>query len=75
MLAHAEDRHDVGVVQLRGGAGLALEPAARLGVAEHLARQDFQGHMPAERDLLGLVDHAHAPSADLAKQAVITKLF
>ena len=32
VLAHLEDRHDVGVVQPRRGPGLALEPLELLGV-------------------------------------------
>ena len=48
--------------------GLALEPPALLGVAEQLRRQDLQGDVPAQRDLLGLVDDPHAAAADLAER-------
>ena len=74
MLADAKDRHDVGVVQLGGGPRLALEPPAGLGVAEHVRRQYFQGQVPAERDLFGLVDDAHAAATDFAEHPVVAEL-
>ena len=72
--ADAEDRHDVRVVQLRGGLGLDLEPLPLLGVDRRGERQHLQGNAPAQRDLLGLVDDAHAPPADLAEDAVFAQL-
>ena len=45
-----------------------------LGVAEHLRRQHLQRDVPAQRDLLGLVDDAHAAAADLADDAVVAEL-
>ena len=74
VLAHAEDRHDVGVVQLGRRPRLAAEPLAQLGVEPRVARQDLQRHVPAQRGLLGLVDHAHAAAADLAEDQVVADL-
>ncbi len=74
VLADAEDRHDVRVVELGGSLGLALEPQPLLVVADHLGRQDLQCHMAAERNLLGLVDHAHPAMADLADDPEIADL-
>ena len=74
LLAHAEDRHDVGVVQLGRGPGLALESPALLGVSERLRRQDLERDVAAQRDLLGLVDDAHAAAADLAENAIVAQL-
>ena len=74
LLADAEDWHDVGVVELRRGPGLALESPAGPGVAEHLRGQDLERHMPPQRDLLGLVDDAHPAPADLADDAVVAEL-
>jgi hypothetical protein len=70
VLADAEDRHDVGVVQPAGGLGLAAE-----AVQPRLRRpqQHLQGDAPAERQLLGLVDDAHAAAADLAHQPVVAE--
>ena len=61
VLADAVDRHDVGVVQPPGGAGLAAEP----GQVGRLAEQ-LQGDVAIERLLVRLVDDPHAPPADLA---------
>ena len=74
VLADLEDRHDVGVVQPGRGAGLAAEPLLDQPVAGHLPRQDLQRHPAAQRDLLGLVDHAHAAPADLAEDPVVADL-
>ena len=71
--AHAEDRDDVGVVQPRRGPRLPLEPQHLLGVGQGRIGQDLQRHAPAERLLLGLVDHAHAAPADLAEDAVVAQ--
>ena len=61
VLAHAEDRDDVGVVQPPGGLGLAAEPGE---VA--VLRQELQRHVAVERALIRLADDPHAAPADLA---------
>ena len=71
VLAHLVDRHDVGVVHSGRGAGLAAEPLLDHPVAGDLPRQDLQRHPAAQRDLLGLVHHAHAAPADLAEDPVV----
>ena len=73
VLAHAEDRHDVGVVQPGRRLRLALEPPHLLGVQQRAGREHLQGHAPAQRLLLGLVDDAHAAPADLAEDAVVAQ--
>ena len=73
VLADAEDRHDVRVVQPRRGPGLAVEPADLLGGPGDARGQHLQGDVPAERLLLGLVDDAHAAAADLAEDAVVAQ--
>ncbi len=73
MLADAEDRHDVRVMQPRGRAGLALEPADLLRVGERPRRQDLEGDATAERLLLGLVHDAHAAAPHLAQQAELAQ--
>ena len=75
LFADAEDRDDVGVVQPGGRLRLALEPLLLPGIAEELPRQHLEGHVSAERDLLGLVDDAHAAAADFAQDAVIAETF
>ncbi len=74
LAAHSEDRHDVGMVQLRGRLGLDLEPLAPLGVDRRREREDLQGDPAAQGDLLGLIDHAHAPPPDLADDGVVAEL-
>ena len=74
VLAHAEDRHDVGVVQPAAARASRRNRSQQLGVEPRVARQDLQRHVPAQRVLLGLVDHAHAAAADLAEDPVVAEL-
>ncbi len=48
VLAHAEDRNDVGVVQSGRGPGFALEPPDLLRRPGHARGDHLEGHMPAE---------------------------
>jgi hypothetical protein len=70
--AHAKHRDDVRVVQPRRGLGLATEPLEVNGIAEAGRRKHLERHMPAEGELLGLIDDAHAAAADFAENAIIT---
>ena len=74
-LAHAEDRHDVGVMKLCRGPGLAEESLDDLGGPSCARRKHFYRDMPVERFLLGLVDDPHAPAAQLAQDAEVAKPF
>jgi hypothetical protein len=71
LLADIEDRHNVGVVQLGGGARLAVEAGKQLGILSRRAKQDFQGHAPAQRFLLRLIDHTHPAATNFAENTVI----
>ena len=62
------------MVQSGRRPSLAAEPLLDSPVAGHVARQELQRHAAAQRDLLGLVDDAHAPPADLAEDPVIADL-
>src|SRR5262249_52169060 len=66
VLAHAEDRYDVRVVQPTRRLRLALEPPLGAGVRQNWSRQDLEGDVASQGELLGLVDDAHAAVADLA---------
>jgi hypothetical protein len=68
LLADAEDRDDVSMVQPGRRARLPLEPSHLVGIGQHPGRQDLQGHPAAQVLLLGLVDHPHAAPADLAHE-------
>ena len=74
LAADLEHRHDVGVMQPRGGAGLAAESLEHPGVAGDLPGQHLERNPTAERDLLGLVHHAHTAVADLAEDPVVAHL-
>ncbi len=69
-----EDGHDVRVVQLRRGLGLDLESLPLLGVDGGGEREHLQSNAAAERDLLGLVNDPHSPSADFAEDAIVAQL-
>jgi hypothetical protein len=49
-------------------------PLLNLSVAGDLPRQNLERHPPAQRDLLGLVNDAHAAPADLAEDLVVANL-
>ncbi len=66
VLAHAEDLHDVRMVQRGHQVGLAAEPLQRRRPVEQPPREDLQRHPPPERLLDRLVDDPHAAPADLA---------
>jgi hypothetical protein len=74
LLAHTIDRHDMAVMQPRRRARLEQEAAEVGRVGQALPGQDLQRHVPAQRDLLGLVDHAHPTPADLADDPVVPQL-
>ena len=65
ILAHAEDGHDIGVMQLGRGTRLAAEPLDR-GRRGAVRQQDLQRRAAAQGQLDRLVDDPHAPLADLA---------
>jgi hypothetical protein len=70
VLADLEDRDDIGVVQPGRGPCLAAEPLLAAGVLADGGGEDFQRDVPAQGELLGLVDDPHAAPADLAEDAV-----
>ena len=73
VLGEAVHGDDVRVLKPRRGTGLALEPEALVGRPERLRREELQRHVAAERDLLGLVDDAHAAAAQLAEDAIVAE--
>ncbi len=74
-LAYPEDRHNVRVVQSSSGFRLALKALQIRGVGAAVAGKHLERHVPAQRDLLGLVHHAHAAPADLADQPIARDSF
>ena len=70
VLAEVMDRDDVLVRELAGGAGLAEEPFAALGVLfdgrrDHLDRDD-----PLQEGILGPIHHSHATLAELFEEVI-----
>ena len=64
LLPHLVDGNDVGVVELRGRARLALEPAHTLGVFGEALRQELQGDFPPQGGVLGEVNLSHAADTE-----------
>ena len=71
-LASLEQRHDVGMRELRGDLRLTGEPLAAQIFARR-RRQDLDGHCPTERDVPGEVDRGHAAMAQLALDHVAVR--
>ena len=59
------------MIQRRRGLGFPLEPLKGVRVGRQLVGQELERHVPTEREVLGLVDHTHTPSANLAKDLVM----
>src|SRR5260370_35273449 len=57
---------DIGMVQRRGRARLAVKTAERLRVFGEFFGKKLQGNMSAELQVFSFVNHAHAATADLA---------
>jgi hypothetical protein len=68
------DRHNIGVIEAAGRFGLGVESfevgfAGQVSAENHLHR-----YCPVETRLAGLIDHAHAPTANFLHEFVVTKL-
>ena len=72
--ADAENGHDVRMMQLRRGLRLDLEPLPLLWINRRGERQYFESNVPAQRNLLGLIDDTHTPTPDLAQDSIFAQL-
>ena len=70
-LAHVVDGADIGMIESRRGARLALEALEGPGLAGEALGQELQGHGAAEAGVLGLVDDTHAAAAELLDDPVV----
>jgi hypothetical protein len=68
-----DDPHDVLMIDVGGGLGLATEALDHVGVCRVLGAQDLDCDGAIERQLPGLVDHAHAADADPSDDRVATQ--
>jgi hypothetical protein len=58
-----ESHHEIRVIELRNGAGLAVEALAELRIGRERLRQNHDGDNPTEAGVGGSIDFAHAPRA------------
>ena len=63
---HRVDRHDVRVRYPRGRLRFAQEADPDLLPEGQLGRQHFDGHLPLEPLVPGVIDHSHSAPADFA---------
>ena len=71
LLASFVDRADVRMVQRGGRARLVQEPIDRGSIVRDGRRQQFDGDLPLEGDVLGPVDDTHPPGPQLIADAVV----
>ena len=71
VLADVVDGADVGMIQGRGGLRLTLEALAGGRVVEVGLGKELQRDVAVKASVLGLVDDAHAPAAQLLDDAVV----
>ena len=65
---------DVGVVDRRGGAGLLGEAVDESRIAGESLAKDFDGEIPVQRQVDGLVHRAHAADAERIEQKKVAEL-
>jgi len=71
VLINVVDRADVGMVERGRRLGLTLESLQGLPVLREFFRQELQGDGALELGVLGLIDHTHAPAAQLLQDAIV----
>ena len=71
MLGDLIDGANVGVIQSRGGAGFATKTLEGLRILGNVIGQKFEGDEAAEFCVFGLVNNAHATTAELLNNAVV----
>ena len=65
------DRANVWMIQSRGGARLLLKAGKGFGIGGQFAGQQFECNPAAQLQVLGLVDHSHAPATQQPDDAVV----
>ena len=71
LLADIVDRADIGVVQRRCRARLAVKPGQRLGIPRQVRRQELQRGEAMEPCVFRLVHDAHTAAADALDDLVV----
>src|SRR5262249_31382629 len=67
------DPDDVGVAELQGAGGLALEAVEQGGLARQLAVEDLQGDLAARLRVAGAVDGPHPAGGDVVEHLVLAQ--
>jgi hypothetical protein len=62
---------DVGVIQRRSRAGFLNEPPLAVGISYALRGQDLERDGATQLGVLNLVNHTHAPAAELLQDAIV----
>ena len=75
VLTDLMDRADVRMIERRRRARLAMEALHRPVVAGEILRQELERDVPAESEVLGVVDDAHPPAAKFAEHAIVGDCF
>src|SRR4029453_9424918 len=68
------NRADVRMIERRGRPRLESEALRGLRVALQVGWQELQRDVPAKRQILGLIDDAHAARADAAQDPIVGDL-
>jgi hypothetical protein len=68
------DAHHVGMLHLGAELGFALEALHHPGIACRLAREHLDRDPPADRQLLGFIDHPDRPGSEAPDQAAAAQL-
>ena len=68
------DRHDVRVVEVRGGLGLEPEALKVVGSGEAAGTHHLERERAVQAHLAGLVDHSHTPLGDDLDQLVVAEI-
>lgn len=69
--AEVVDRADVGVIERRGRSGFALEALDCRDIVRQFRGQELERDLPAQAQILGTVDNAHAAATEFFDDAVV----
>ena len=74
VFADLVDRHDMRMIQVRGGLGLGAKPLHVAAGGEVAGEDHLERHRAVERHLPRLVDDPHAAPGDLLQQFVVAEV-
>jgi hypothetical protein len=71
VLAHLMDGDDIGMLQYRGGVGLALKPGATVFVPAKMRGEEFKSNLAVECSVFGQIHFAHTSCAYFLDDPVV----